>query len=67
VLIAAVLVLAGLVASLTVRRRRFWLRAVPAVELDADRRTVVHAAGLARNDPEGMGRELDALVQRMRG
>jgi cytochrome c biogenesis protein len=67
VLIAAVLVLAGLVASLTVRRRRFWLRAVPAVELDADRRTVVHAAGLARNDPDGMGRELDALVQRMRG
>jgi cytochrome c biogenesis protein len=68
VLIAAVLIIAGLLGSLRVRRRRFWLRAVPApvavppVEGPGHRRTVVTAAGLARTDVGGFVEELDDLV-----
>ncbi len=61
----AVLVIAGLVASLRVRRRRFWLRAVPAAAEDPDRRTVVMAAGLARSDADGFSSELEDLVGRI--
>lgn len=64
-LVAAVLIVAGLLGSLRVRRRRFWVRAVPAVlasEGDDARRTVVTAAGLARSDVGGFVDELDDLV-----
>jgi cytochrome c biogenesis protein len=66
VLVAAVLVIAGLLASLTVRRRRFWVRAVPVVEPDGSRRTVVEAAGLARSDATAFAHEFDSLVRRMK-
>jgi cytochrome c biogenesis protein len=69
VLVAAVLVVAGLLASLTVRRRRVWLRAAPAdpASVGGDgRRTVVTAAGLARTDAPGFRREFDRLTERMR-
>jgi cytochrome c biogenesis protein len=62
VLIAAVLIVAGLLGSLRVRRRRFWIRAVPAPAADSARRTVVTAAGLARSDVGGFVDELDDLV-----
>jgi cytochrome c biogenesis protein len=66
VLVAAVLVVAGLLVSLRVRRRRLWVRAVPVTEADGSRRTVVEAAGLARNDAEAFTQEFDSLVQRMK-
>jgi cytochrome c biogenesis protein len=65
VLIGAVLIIAGLLASLRVRRRRFWLRAVPAAAGDADRRTFVAAACLARSDTDGFADELDTLVSQI--
>jgi cytochrome c biogenesis protein len=67
VLIAAILIVAGLIGSLFVRRRRFWLRAVtvPASDGGASRRTVVTAAGLGRNDAEGFAAELRDLVARL--
>jgi cytochrome c biogenesis protein len=64
-LIAAVLIIAGLLGSLRVRRRRFWVRAVPAVPAPGGEdggRTVVTAAGLARSDVGGFVDELDDLV-----
>ncbi|GAC67984.1 cytochrome c biogenesis protein ResB [Gordonia soli] len=54
VLIFAILMLAGLLVSLLVRRRRIWARLVP-VEIDGERRTVVEIAGLARTDQAGWG------------
>jgi cytochrome c biogenesis protein len=66
VLVAAVMVIVGLLGSLRVRRRRLWLRAVPVVEADGSRRTVVEAAGLARSDAEAFTQEFDSLVQRMK-
>jgi cytochrome c biogenesis protein len=65
VLVGAVLIIAGLLASLRVRRRRFWLRAVPASADDPDRRTVVTAAGLARSDADGFTDELAELVSQI--
>jgi cytochrome c biogenesis protein len=62
VLVAAVLIVAGLLGSLRVRRRRFWIRAVPGPEVDGAQRTVVTAAGLARSDVGGFVDELDDLV-----
>jgi cytochrome c biogenesis protein len=66
-LAGAIFVIAGLLASLRVRRRRFWLRAVPATSDDGDRRTVVMAAGLARSDADGFSGELEDLVGRIAG
>ncbi len=65
VLVGAVLIIAGLLGSLRVRRRRFWLRAVPAAADDPDRRTVVTAAGLARSDAEGFADELEELASQL--
>jgi cytochrome c biogenesis protein len=64
-LAGAILVIAGLLASLRVRRRRFWLRAIPAASGDPGGRTVVTAAGLARSEADGFGDELDDLVGRI--
>ncbi|HVX69594.1 MAG TPA: cytochrome c biogenesis protein ResB [Mycobacteriales bacterium] len=64
-LIGAILVIAGLLASLRVRRRRFWLRAIPATDGDSGGRTVVMAAGLARSDADGFSSELEDLVGRI--
>jgi cytochrome c biogenesis protein len=57
VLASAVLLLAGLMCSLTVRRRRFWARVGPA----ADGRTLLSIGGLARTDRAGYGEEFDRL------
>jgi cytochrome c biogenesis protein len=58
VLIFAVLLLAGLGLSLTVRRRRFWARITPTVD---GTRTVVEIGGLARTDRAGYGEEFDHM------
>ena len=59
VLAMAVLSLAGVTASLFVRRRRAWVR----VSRDAEGRTVVQVAGLARDDDPGLAAQIAALSQ----
>jgi cytochrome c biogenesis protein len=61
-LLAAIGIVLGLILSLRVRRRRFWLRA----RRDGAGRTVVEAGGLARTDPEQFADEFSALVERLR-
>jgi len=58
VLVFAVLLLAGLGLSLTIRRRRFWARLTP---LDGGTRTRVELGGLARTDRAGYGEEFQRL------
>ncbi|MCF8611985.1 cytochrome c biogenesis protein ResB [Gordonia sp. HY285] len=60
VLVSAVAMVLGLVVSLMIRRRRIWVRLVPAKGDSASdnsevRRTVVEVAGLARTDQAGWG------------
>ncbi|GAB2690368.1 cytochrome c biogenesis protein ResB [Thalassiella azotivora] len=54
-LVFAVLAMVGLVASLFVRRRRLWVRVLPA---SGPGRTVVQVAGLARGDDPGLADEV---------
>jgi len=65
VLVAAVFIVAGLLVSLRVRRRRLWVRARPA-PAGAAAATVVEAGGLARTDADGFAAEFARLVQRMK-
>jgi len=58
VLLAAVAAIAGVVVSLTVRRRRLWVRAPP----DAEGRTLVEAAGLARIEDAGLDAEVEQVL-----
>ncbi|WP_084614133.1 cytochrome c biogenesis protein ResB [Nakamurella lactea] len=64
-LIAAILLLAGLMASLTIKRRRLWFRLLPpeagSGAGDELRRTVVRVGGLARTDQAGYGAEFDEV------
>jgi cytochrome c biogenesis protein len=57
-LVFAVLLLAGLGLSLTVRRRRLWVRLTPA----GGSHTVVEIGGLARTDRAGYGEEFGRLT-----
>jgi cytochrome c biogenesis protein len=66
VLVAGILVVVGLLGSLRVRRRRFWLRATPTAGDDGTGRSVVVAAGLPRTDPDGFRQEFQSLVTRMK-
>jgi len=71
VLLAAVLVVAGLLLSLRVRRRRVWVRATAVVGPVAGPgaaapRTLIEVAGLARSDAPASRAEFDSLVQRLR-
>ncbi len=64
VLVSAVAMLIGLLVSLLVRRRRIWVRLVPADSDrtgtdDGKRRTVVEIGGLARTDQAGWGEGFD--------
>ncbi|MDT7618540.1 MAG: cytochrome c biosis protein [Pseudonocardiales bacterium] len=61
VLVFAILLLVGLFASLTIRRRRFWARLTPVTGEDGTKRTVVEIGGLARTDRAGYGEEFDRL------
>jgi cytochrome c biogenesis protein len=65
VLIASVLVLGGLAASLSIKRRRFWMRATPGEDGTGDARTVVQVGGLARTDQAGYGEEFIRLAAAM--
>ncbi|HEX2807980.1 MAG TPA: cytochrome c biogenesis protein ResB [Kineosporiaceae bacterium] len=55
---AALVALAGVTASLFVRRRRLWVR----VSEDDQGRTVVEVAGLARGEDAGLGDEVKAVL-----
>ena len=63
VLVSAVFVLVGLMLSLAVRRRRFWVRLTP----DAAGGTRVELGGLARTDRAGYGEEFDRLTAQVLG
>jgi cytochrome c biogenesis protein len=55
VLVASVLMMLGLIGSLTIRRRRLWVRLAPA----ATGGTVVTVGGLARADADSYAEEFD--------
>jgi cytochrome c biogenesis protein len=58
VLVSVVVLLAGLLASLTGRRRRVWFRVLPSGE--------VEAGGLARSDYPGFATDFTRLVEGVR-
>lgn len=61
-LVAAILMVAGLLGSLAIRRRRLWVR----VEQPAgSARSVVSVGGLARSDTGNFGTEFAALVEQL--
>jgi cytochrome c biogenesis protein len=64
-LVAAVFIVAGLLLSLRIRRRRFWIRATPAEAAVGGGRTVVEAGGLARTDSATFAGEFADLVERV--
>ncbi len=57
-LVAALLIVLGLLLSLRVRRRRVWLRATPT----PGGHTLVEVGGLARTDADGFASEFPTLV-----
>ncbi|MDQ3456635.1 MAG: cytochrome c biogenesis protein ResB [Actinomycetota bacterium] len=69
VLGAAVAALIGLLGSLVVRRRRIWVRCVPAPAdgPQAASRTVVQVGGLARSDNPGFAAQFQELVDAITG
>src|SRR5436305_413527 len=66
VLVAAGFIVAGLLCSLRVRRRRLWVRARPPTVAGVDAATVVEAGGLARSDADGFTAAFDRLVNRLK-
>ncbi len=58
-LIAAILMVTGLLGSLAVRRRRLWVRVIGS---DSSPRSVVSVGGLARNDTGNFAAEFEAIV-----
>ncbi|MEU8896636.1 cytochrome c biogenesis protein ResB [Nocardia sp. NPDC048505] len=68
VLVSALAMMAGLLVSLLVKRRRVWVRVYPSAD-DAgtvdQRRAVVEMGGLARTDQAGWGSEFDRLRARL--
>ncbi len=70
VLAAAVAIIAGLLVSMRVRRRRVWIRARPEVGPDpgtvVDAVTTVEVGGLSRSDMDGFATELQAIADEVR-
>jgi cytochrome c biogenesis protein len=64
---AAVAIVVGLLLSLSVRRRRLWLRLTPSPEDAPAGRTVIAVGGLARTDAGSFGREFEQIVARLPG
>ena len=65
VLGSAIAMLAGLLVSLLVRRRRIWARLTPVESDGPSRRTVVEIAGLARTDQAGWGEGFEEQAARL--
>jgi cytochrome c biogenesis protein len=64
---AAIAIVAGLLLSLSVRRRRVWVRLTPSAGAGGSGRTVVAVGGLARTDAGSFGREFEQIVARLPG
>ena len=62
VLVSAITMMAGLLVSLLVRRRRVWVRLTPAGAPDT---VNVELGGLARTDNSGWGDEFERLTARL--
>lgn len=62
VLVSSIVMIAGLVVSLAVRRRRVWMRLRPV-----DGRILVEAGGLARTDRAGWGEEFTRMCRDLAG
>lgn len=62
VLLFAMAMMAGLLVSLIVRRRRVWARIVPS---QADGTVNIELGGLARTDNSGWGSEFEKLTERL--
>ena len=67
VLVFAITMMAGLLVSLLVRRRRVWVRLTPAGDCDpgAPGTVNVELGGLARTDNSGWGDEFERLTERL--
>ena len=63
VLVFAITMMAGLLVSLVVRRRRVWVRLTPAS--DPTGTVNVELGGLARTDNSGWGEEFERLTERL--
>ena len=63
----AVAAIGGLVLSLFVRRRRVFVRVVPAAGGSGSRRTVVDVGALARGEDTGLADEIAAVVAAAKG
>jgi cytochrome c biogenesis protein len=63
VLAGAIVMVLGLIASLTVRRRRVWFRLTPDQRDGDPGRTVITAGGLARTDAESFRDEFRRTVE----
>ncbi|GAB3294037.1 cytochrome c biogenesis protein ResB [Parasphingorhabdus pacifica] len=65
----AVTMIFGITASLSIKRRRVWVRAVPSPDRGegAAARTVVEVGGLARTDQAGYGEEFTSLAADLLG
>ncbi|MDV6012642.1 cytochrome c biogenesis protein ResB [Haloechinothrix sp. LS1_15] len=63
VLAFSIVMLAGLAASLTIKRRRIWIRVTP----DGGTRSVVALGGLARTDQAGYGEEFTRIATELLG
>lgn len=57
----------GLIASLSVRRRRLWLRITPPAPDESGSPTVVSVGGLARSDSGNFTTEFAGILERLRG
>ncbi|RAV33359.1 Cytochrome c biogenesis protein CcsB [Corynebacterium heidelbergense] len=64
VLASALLMLVGLVGSLRIKRRRFWVRLIPIEDSGGTR---VEIAGLSRTDSAGWGAEFNRRAERILG
>lgn len=62
VLLFSVLVIGGLGVSLSVKRRRWWLRVTPTGPGERNGRSVVTLGGLARTEAAGYGEEFDRIA-----
>jgi len=60
-LVFALLAILGLVLSLSVRRRRVFVRLDPGPDHAGVRRTVVRVGGLARGEDSGLAQEIESL------
>jgi cytochrome c biogenesis protein len=67
VLVSVALMLAGLMLSLTGKRRRVWFRVAPASSPTGGSRTLVEAGGLPRTDYPGFAEEFAQLIRDVEG